>query len=1153
MKARINGCRKYQKNEETQEIEDIIIYYPESYLNNLNSLEYKPLNKNDIICEFVIKDKIGEGAFGSVRLGINKQTNEKVAIKILERSKLKKIEDLIRFEREIEILKKLKHPNIVQLYCVIETERQIYLIMEYLKGIELFQYIILKKRLSEEEACIYFQQIISGIEYLHKLKIAHRDIKPENMIVDQNSKNIKILDFGLSNIYGEKPNEILSTSCGSPCYAAPEMISGKMYKGGGVDIWSVGVVLFSMICGFLPFHEDSNKKMYKKITEGKYTVPSFVSNLGRELIHKILNTNPKKRISIAQIKKDSWIKFYSSGLNELGQSLLNEGLFIDKYVIPIDEEIINKMETLFKIPKIKSRTEVLLNNSNDYTSLYYLLINKKINNGGTSISDFKSDLFVSYINDARNLLSNYDNNLENVVNERKIGYLFELKNSNFKKERHLLNTESNVKSQDNLYNIYFKNITENKIHNLSTNNSSNNIVSKLITKPNNLFMKQKNSINLIPLKKLKNKIKTNLDIENNKESYSDRNNLDKMSAKTTKNSKNLILKTILVKDNENKIITQNYLDTNSIKNNYKINIEQKNETLSTPPINEKIKVFLLSNKNNKIEKISINRINKKNIKDKNNSENFNNINDEIGEEKYLKSIVVEDKNQEIKINLNNRDFNNNDEKYNLNNNIIKNENSHNKKISLTNELNRKHYINYKDSISPIIEPQKTINNTIESNKYNSYKTLDSFTLLTINQKEVSRNNNKKLQELASFNTFSEKEETYKKNNYRKKGLFLCKTNQKLTKKRKTSKLFKNIKSNKKSEIRKNNKNLPNNAIKNIIKKITIDNDNNYLYNKNKYNNTIKNSETTDFTKKISKENYSGKKNNKNKINNKTITNFEYTFNNNRYSFSPIIRRDNDYKLEINRKYKEKINKIINNIKIENSNSIKTNTISSRKYKSVENDKNTNTGNKREKRINCYKSINNKNKNSYLKRFNTANNNLKNNFFHNNYKSNLNSFKNKRKIIQDNKFYYNNTESQKKNQKDFLGIFQNNNTIINKNLFVSDFQISNNINNKSKNNIKSSINKYPDISDFEPFDLNCIFLLSNRIIKKNLKNILEAKKYKVKQINSNKYIFSYEDNKNIYEFSLSKNISGIIKFRRIKGKINNYINDIRYIISKFINL
>ena len=160
--SNINGIRKYQIDEKTGIAEEILSFYPEEYLNNKNHPEYYiPLNKEDIICEFVIKDKLGEGAFGSVRLGINKQTGEKVAIKILEKSKLSRYQDKIRLEREIEILKKLKHPNIAQLYSVIETERQILLIMEYIKGQELYQYILLKKKLSEEESCLYFQQIIS--------------------------------------------------------------------------------------------------------------------------------------------------------------------------------------------------------------------------------------------------------------------------------------------------------------------------------------------------------------------------------------------------------------------------------------------------------------------------------------------------------------------------------------------------------------------------------------------------------------------------------------------------------------------------------------------------------------------------------------------------------------------------------------------------------------------------------------------------------------------------------------------------------------------------------------------------------------------------------------------------------------------------------
>ena len=140
-------------------------------------------------------------------------------------------------------MKILRHPNIVHLYSVIQTNQYIYLIMEYISGKELFDYIVLKKRLQENEACKFYQQIISGIEYLHKLKIVHRDLKPENLLLDS-KKNIKIVDFGLSNMYLN--NELLSTACGSPCYAAPEMINGEKYNGLLVDIWSYCFICYDL-------------------------------------------------------------------------------------------------------------------------------------------------------------------------------------------------------------------------------------------------------------------------------------------------------------------------------------------------------------------------------------------------------------------------------------------------------------------------------------------------------------------------------------------------------------------------------------------------------------------------------------------------------------------------------------------------------------------------------------------------------------------------------------------------------------------------------------------------------------------------------------------------------------------------------------------
>lgn len=181
----------------------------------------------------MIGKTIGEGTFGKVKLGIHIPTGEKVAIKILEKAKIKDQADADRVSREIKILKIVHHPNVIQLYEIIESTKQLYLIMEYANGGELFDYIVSKGRLKEDEATRFFQQIVAGISYLQKLRISHRDLKPENLLLDD-KMNIKIVDFGLSNIY--KSGELLKTACGSPCYAAPEMIAGKKYHGGKVDI-----------------------------------------------------------------------------------------------------------------------------------------------------------------------------------------------------------------------------------------------------------------------------------------------------------------------------------------------------------------------------------------------------------------------------------------------------------------------------------------------------------------------------------------------------------------------------------------------------------------------------------------------------------------------------------------------------------------------------------------------------------------------------------------------------------------------------------------------------------------------------------------------------------------------------------------------------
>jgi 5'-AMP-activated protein kinase catalytic alpha subunit len=283
------------------------------------------------------------------------------------------------------------HHNIIQIYSVIENPTTIFLIMEYASGGELYDYIVLKKRLSDFEACKFFHQIINGVEYIHKVGVVHRDLKPENLLLDHKNY-VKIVDFGLSNIYKNGLN--FMTPCGSPCYAAPEMIQGKIYNGMQVDIWSIGIILYAMLCGFLPFDDPDNDILYKKIIEGKFTMPNFLSDNAKDLLKNILNTDPDKRYTLRQIRSHPWF-------NRI-PVMINEGLLVNVINIPVDENILEKM-TLYGYNKDETREYLLNNKHNNATATYYLLMKKNYRNGISSVSDMVSIEFLRHIRNPQNL------------------------------------------------------------------------------------------------------------------------------------------------------------------------------------------------------------------------------------------------------------------------------------------------------------------------------------------------------------------------------------------------------------------------------------------------------------------------------------------------------------------------------------------------------------------------------------------------------------------------------------------------------------------------------------------------------------------------------------------------------------------------------
>ena len=272
----------------------------ESKERRSQSLNNTANKKEILIGDYILKHTIGKGTFSSVKLGINKNTGEKVAIKILDKKKIVEKADLERVLREMKMLSELDNEHIIKVHQIYENENHYLIIMEYCEGGELFNYIVEKQCLSENESSFFYYQIIQGVEYIHSQGIAHRDLKPENLLLDKNKK-IKIIDFGLSNYFDGIQK--LETPCGSPCYASPEMVGGNKYNGFFIDIWATGIILFAMLCGYLPFEDDNNDVLFKQILSGKIEYPKHLSEVSKDLLRKIIETNPEKRIKIEEIQQ----------------------------------------------------------------------------------------------------------------------------------------------------------------------------------------------------------------------------------------------------------------------------------------------------------------------------------------------------------------------------------------------------------------------------------------------------------------------------------------------------------------------------------------------------------------------------------------------------------------------------------------------------------------------------------------------------------------------------------------------------------------------------------------------------------------------------------------------------------------------------------
>lgn len=435
---------------------------PDSILSTSTTTKSSKRRSRDTVGPWKLGKTLGKGSSGRVRLAKNMETGQLAAIKIVPKknnllgkndtsstssasytSNSSQTSTMMNttannyttaghsnvatnpygIEREIVIMKLISHANVLGLYEVWENKSELYLVLEYVDGGELFDYLVSRGRLCEREAVHYFKQIIQGVSYCHAFNICHRDLKPENLLLDKKNSTIKIADFGMAAL--EVSNKLLQTSCGSPHYASPEIVMGKPYHGGPSDVWSCGIILFALLTGHLPFNDDSIKKLLLKVQSGKYQMPQNLSKEARDLISKILVVSPAKRLTTEEIlrhplivKHDSLMKTkkYKALYKNMGQGKSNSDLHLLNNYEPttvklnsrkdIDDTILNNLQILWHGASRELIVAKLLQpNMSEEKVFYSLLLKYKENHSSQTLTSAQPEEQVTaeaYLDESQN-------------------------------------------------------------------------------------------------------------------------------------------------------------------------------------------------------------------------------------------------------------------------------------------------------------------------------------------------------------------------------------------------------------------------------------------------------------------------------------------------------------------------------------------------------------------------------------------------------------------------------------------------------------------------------------------------------------------------------------------------------------------------------
>ncbi|KAJ6248613.1 kp78a-related [Anaeramoeba flamelloides] len=549
-------------------------------------------NWSTVCGDYIFGKIVGVGSYGKVRVAKHLPTNELVAIKTLEKSKFtldRKAKN--QLFREIQILKKLNHKNIVKLIDMFENEKYWFIVTEYINGGDLSSMLEKKKRLKESDIKKLFVQLVKGIEYCHSKNIIHRDLKLENLLITD-EKKLKIIDFGLSN-FSEK-GELLKTHCGSPSYTAPEIFSEQKYDGFKSDIWSLGVLLYALLVGKLPFISKNPKFLYEKIITGSFLIPNFLSKEAQNLLSKLIVVDPHQRLSIGQILEHNWLRFESKKKKIKDKILYNQQINNINSGL-IDPLIVLQMTNLgHNISKVLNDLE---NNDDSELRPTYFIYNEMSKKGNFKIQNQeKNDLY----NKNKTINNNTNENIFQINNFNKTKLVNTLKTTSQSQSSTSTSTSSLSLSSTSLISLQFKSQSSSTFSSSSSSPSSSSFTLQIgkNSKKNN---SNKNF-------KILNKISTN-SIEKKKEFY-----------------KQIVEDGLLINQNKpNETISINFNEKNKNDFNQKKRILSNEGIIKSDPITRKKKKKLINQKFRNLFKKNKKKKNKnKNIKTNQDSE-INNI------------------------------------------------------------------------------------------------------------------------------------------------------------------------------------------------------------------------------------------------------------------------------------------------------------------------------------------------------------------------------------------------------------------------------------------------------------------------------------------------------------------------------------------------